>query len=88
VAEYDEWNRDFQDLWDEIPGTGYFENDFETSYAMELFDRGFGHSADEYDALGITPDDVHAAREEFFTFMDMDEDQFDWQEWKEIMGYE
>jgi len=87
VAEYEDWEPEFQELWNNTSGTEYIDS-FEESYAQQLFDLGFGHTASEYDALGITPDDVWAAREEFFDYMGMADDQFAWDEWREMMGYE
>lgn len=87
MAEYEDWSEDMQNLWDNTSGTEYIDG-WEQSYAQELFDLGFGHSASEYDALSISPEDVWAAREEFFDYMGMADDQFDWAEWREMMGYE
>jgi len=76
-----------RDLWDNNPGTEYIDG-WEEAWAQDVFDRAFGHTAEEYDALGLTPDDVWAAREEFFDYMGMADDQFDWEAWRIEMGYE
>lgn len=80
-------------LWDAVPGSDYIDNpdlfeDWERDYAHQLYELGFTHSSEEYDALGLDPDQVHAAREEFFDFMEMEWDEFPWDEWREMMGYE
>jgi hypothetical protein len=84
VAGYGEWSEGFRELWDDTSGTEYIDA-WEQDWAQELFDLGFGHTASEYDALGITPDDVFAAREEFFDYMGLADDQFDWDAWREEM---
>lgn len=82
-----DWDDSFQELFDEIPGTGYLE-DFEVSHVEALFEAGFTHSAAEYEAMGFTEDDVQAIREEFFDYMGIDAADFDWEGWREAMGYE
>jgi len=48
---------------------------------------GFGFTAEEYDAMGIDPELVHEMRERYFDYMGMEWDQFDWDGWREAMGY-
>lgn len=81
---YEDWDRELQEAFDDIPGVSMFR-DYEYEIAEELFDRAFTHHADEtdYDA-----DDVHAAREEFFEFTGLPEELFPWDEWREAMGYD
>lgn len=85
---YEDLDSGYKDLFEDIPNTDYFEYDWERDYAQELFERGFGHSSEDYDALGLTPEEVTAAREEFFDFMGMEIDDFPWDDWREEMGYE
>lgn len=74
-------------LFGEVPGTEYFESAYEQETAQELFAFGFGFTAEQYEAAGISEDDVHAAREAFFDFMQLNEENFPWDEWREAMGY-
>jgi hypothetical protein len=53
-----------------------------------MFAVGFGYTEEEYERMGIDPDAVHAARQEWFDFMGLEEDDFDWDAWKEAMGYD
>lgn len=65
-----------------------YDNDFDSAYAETLFETGFTMHASELEALGYDPRDVEAIREEFFDYMDLDPADFDWQEWREAMGYD
>lgn len=88
---YEDWPDDFQDLFDSVPGIADAEqndSDFDIRIAEALFEEGFTHHSDEYDAQGLDPEQVHAIREEFFDYVGIDEADFDWQEWREAMGYE
>lgn len=84
---YDDWDSQFQDFFDEIPGTDYLNSE-ESSYAEALFDTGFTHTAEEYEAMGLSEDAVQAIRDEFFEYMGLEEYEFDWEGWREAMGYE
>lgn len=84
---YDDWDSSFQDFFDEIPGTDFLE-DYEVGHVEALYEAGFTHTSEEYDAMGLDPDAVQAIREEFFEYMGIDEYQFDWEGWREAMGYE
>lgn len=85
---YDDWAEGMRDLWDSLDGTapGYME-DWERAYAETEFERGFTHTGEEYDAMGLDPDQVYAARMNFFDFMGLEEEDFDWDAWREEMGY-
>jgi hypothetical protein len=72
----------------EAPGADYLEPGYETNYAETLYATGFGFTADEYDRMGLDPDAVHNAREQYFDFMGMEWDDFDWDAWREAMGYD
>lgn len=87
MARYDFWSEGLQELWDNATGTEHVPEGWETDYAQNLFDVGFAHHAEDYDRLGIDPDQVTAAREEFFDYMGMEWDQFDWDAWRDEMGY-
>jgi hypothetical protein len=84
---YEEWESPFQDVYEGIPGTGYLD-DTESNYAEALYETGFMHDSDWYEANGYSEDDIQAIREEFFDFMGIDAADFDWEGWREAMGYE
>lgn len=81
---YEDWDAEFQGVWDEIPGIPLFR-DYEYSYSEELFERAFTHHADE---PGYDANDVAEAREEFWEFTGLPEELFPWDDWREAMGYE
>jgi hypothetical protein len=56
----------------------------EREYAEFMFEEGFMTYEDE--KIGI--DDISFARGEFFESIGYDEDYFDWDGWREAMGYE
>jgi hypothetical protein len=88
---YDDWAESFRDVYDDVPGmaTAYNNDpDFDSGYAEALFEVGFTMHSDELTAAGYSEDQVQAIREEFFDYMGIDESDFDWQEWREAMGYE
>lgn len=84
---YDDWDSQYQDVFDATPGADYLSSE-ESSYAEALFEAGFTHTGAEYDAMGYTEDQVQAIRDEYFEFMGIDAGQFDWEGWREAMGYE
>lgn len=77
----------FNELFYEIPQVGYLDASEERT-ARTLFEEGFTHHATEYDAAGLDPAQVAAIREEFFDLVGIDEADFDWEGWREAMGYE
>lgn len=81
---YDDWDAEFQEVWDEIPGIPLFR-DYEYDIAQDLYEAGFTHHADE---PGYDPDAARDAREEFFEFTGLPEDLFPWDDWREAMGYD
>ena len=81
---YEDWEAEFQDVWDDIPGIPFFR-DYEHDIAEELFERAFTHHSDE---AGYDRDDVQAAREEFWDFTGLPEELFPWDDWREAMGYD
>lgn len=88
---YDDWDEPFREVYDDIPGmaTAYEHDDnFDPSYAESLFEVGFTMHSDELEAAGYSQDEVQAIREEFFDYIGIDEADFDWQDWREAMGYE
>jgi hypothetical protein len=84
---YGDLPEDRQDVFWTIPGADYFDNAAEERIAQDLYAVGFGYTAAEYDQMGLDPDQVHAAREDFFNFMLLEWDDFPWDEWREAMGY-
>lgn len=85
---WDDVDSQQRDIFDQLPASDYFDSEFDRDYAQQLYEIGFTHSADDYDAAGIDMDAVYAAREEFFEFMQMEDADFPWDEWREAMGYE
>lgn len=87
---YDDWDQPFQNIFDDIPGMAdsYDLPDFDTGYAEALFEAAFTHTGAELDAMGYSPDDVQAMRDEFFDYIGIDESDFDWADWREAMGYD
>lgn len=88
---YDDWDEPFREVYDDIPGMATaYENDdsFDPGYAEALFEVGFTMHSDELESAGYSPDDVQAIREQFFDYIGIDEGQFDWEDWREAMGYE
>jgi|SRR5215469_12148756 len=83
---YDDWEPSFQELFNDIPGMG--EPDTDLGYAEALYETAFTHTAAELDAMGYDPDDIDAIREAFFDYMGIDASDFDWDSWREAMGYE
>jgi len=81
---FDDWDNDWQELWEDIPGVSMFR-EYESEIAAELFERGFmTHTGDP----GYDADEVRAARDEFFEFTGLPEDLFPWGDWREAMGYD
>lgn len=83
MAGYDDWDAEFQGVWQDIPGIPYFR-DYERDIAEGLFERGFMQHSDDsnYDSA-----DAKLAREEFFEFTGLPEELFPWDDWREAMGY-
>lgn len=82
-----DWSDKWEDVWESTPGTEALEP-WEQRHVETLFETGFTLHADEYDALGLSESDVKAVREEFFDYMGLDTSDFDWDGWREAMGYE
>ena len=84
---YEDWTDDFQELFDNAPGADYLTSEQEF-IAESLFEIGFTMTSDELERLGYSPDDVASMRDEYFEILGIDAADFDWQEWREAMGYE
>jgi len=82
---YDDWPEEFQDIWDSIPSTSELSGS-EYESAEFFFEEGFMTYEDE--KIGV--DDISFARDQFFDILGIDEweDIFDWDGWREAMGYE
>jgi hypothetical protein len=83
---YSDWDDNFRDIYDEIPGID--QPDVDENYAELLYETAFTHSAAELDAMGYDISDVAAMRDEFFDYLGIDASDFDWEGWREAMGYE
>jgi len=84
---YEDWSNDQYDVFDNAPGVVDLETDWEFDYAANLYEVGFTIHSEDYEAYGITAEDVEAARDEFFEFLDADPSEFDWDAWRESMDY-
>lgn len=84
---YDNWGDSFRDVFDFTPGASYLNHE-EARYAEALFEAGFTYTGAELEAMGLSEDQVNAIRNEFFDFMGIDYGDFDWEGWREAMGYE
>jgi hypothetical protein len=84
---YEDWDSQFQSAFDNVPGADYLSSE-ESRYAEALFEAGFTHTSAEYESMGLSEDEVQAIRDEFFDYMGINAAGFDWQEWREAMGYE
>lgn len=82
---YDDWPVEFQELWDSIPADFSDMSASEYEYTEFMFEEGFQRYEDEK----LAPDDIAFARAEFFDMIGEEyEDFFDWDGWREAMGYE
>ncbi len=84
---YDDWDAGHQDFFEDLPGVPYLDDE-QRDYAETLYDVAFTHTAEELEAMGYSMDDVGAIREEFFDSLGIDAADFDWEGWREAMGYE
>jgi hypothetical protein len=84
---YEDWAEDFREVFDSVPGADYLSDEQEF-IAEALFEIGFTMHSEELERLGYSPDDVQSIRDEFFEIMGIDSASFDWEEWREAMGYE
>lgn len=79
---YGDWMPEFQELWDSLPVTELSGPDYDL--AEYFFEEGFMTYSGE-----APPGDIEYAREQFFEMLGEDwEEYFDWEGWREAMGYE
>ena len=74
---------EFQENWENLPVDFSGYSDQEIAYAEFMYEEGFMKYSGE-----APPEDIAFARQEFFDALGIDEDQFDWEGWREAMGYE
>jgi hypothetical protein len=67
-----------ENIWNYVPGTEFLDP-YETDVAFGYFWDGFGKN-------DLTEDERAQARAEFFFYMDMDEGDFPWEDWREWYG--
>ena len=79
---YRDWDSDFKDIFDQIPGVDYLSSQ-ERAYAEALFEEGFMYSAEQYEEKGLSPEAVEFLREEFWDYMYLPPEEFDWEAWRE-----
>lgn len=84
---YGDWDSGFQEAFENTPGTQDLES-WEVSHVEALYETGFMQSWEEAEANGYSEDDIQAIREEFFDYLGIDAADFDWDGWREAMGYE
>lgn len=77
---YEDWTPEFQEIWDSLPVDLSALSASEYEYTEYMFEEGFMHYSGE-----VAPDDTKFARDEFFDMIDYD--YFDWEGWREAMGY-
>lgn len=67
-----------------------FEEEFGYLYDIEDDPVGMGlmHAGWFSDNSETTPEERHDAREAWFEYMDYDYEDFDWDAWREYMGYD
>lgn len=83
---YEDWDDSFQELYESIPGMN--QPDVDHGYAESLFETAFTHDAADLEAMGYSEDDIDAIRDAFFDYMGLDSSDFDWEGWREAMGYD
>ena len=83
---YGDWMPEFQELWEGTPGVSELSGE-ELDLAEYLFEEGFMHYEGEQ-----SPEDTDFARTQFFDLLGYDyefeSEIFDWDGWREAMGYE
>lgn len=79
---YEEWMPEFQELWESTPGVSELQGT-DLELAEYFFEEGFMHYSGEQSF-----EDTSFAREQFFDLIGYDEEYFDWDGWREAMGYD
>lgn len=80
---YEGWSPEFQDLWENMPVNFMDMSRAEYDMAQFFFEEGFQRYHGESSSA-----DIEFAREQFFEIMGFGDDYFDWEGWREAMGYE
>jgi len=80
---YSDWMPEFQDVWDNTPADFSGLSDEELDWAEYTFELGFMTYSNE-----LSPAEIQYARDEFFEAAGIEADQFDWEGWREAMGYD
>jgi hypothetical protein len=84
---YDDWPEEFQEVWDTLERADAFEGKSasEIEYAEFMFEEGWMTYEDEK----VHVSDIDYARQEFWDTIGLEyEDEFDWEGWREAMGYD
>jgi hypothetical protein len=84
---YDDWPEEFQDVWDNLEATDAFDgmSSGQLEYAEFMFEEGWMTYEDEK----AHPSDIEFARDEFWDLVGLEyEEYFDWEGWREAMGYD
>jgi len=81
---YGDWMPEFQDLWDSMAADLSVLSREQRDMAEFMFEEGFQTYEGE-----ASHADISFARDTFFELLGEDyADYFDWQGWREAMGYE
>jgi hypothetical protein len=82
MVAYGDWMPEFQEVWEQLPVGEFTEAEYEL--AEFFFEEGFMTYHGE-----APPADIEFAREQLFEMLGEEwEDYFDWEGWREAMGYE
>lgn len=88
IDPWDDLSPGLQDIFWETRGTEVLEESgLDTRYYQTLYATGWGYHASEYESAGITEDQVTAARQAFLDGLGLPWDRFDWDAWRDEMGY-
>lgn len=81
---YEDWPVEFQEIWDALPVDFSEMPASEIDYAEYMFEEGFMRYTGENPT-----EDISFARQEFFDLIGEEmEEIFDWDGWREAMGYD
>jgi hypothetical protein len=76
-----------QDIFWSTPGADYLEPGYQTNEAQAFFAIGFGYTGEQYERMGLEETTVGNARRDYMDLMGMLWRDFDWDAWRDAMGY-
>lgn len=85
----DDWGESQREFWDSQPTANpiYYEDSNEWERAQEAFQQGWMDDQRKDEHSGVDWSDILAAREEYYEISGTDSEDFDWEAWREFMGY-